>query len=177
MAVLPFKPTPFFANKNRAFWNLQLTGWGAAFLLRALSALANGQPLDLLVVILVTTITGFSISLVLSVIYRRLINERPVVTWGVTALVLLAAVVAIVVQVGIYGRIGFTRILGVSHVLWLPMFVWIAVRSGQVVYDPALATWLVLVVSTNVACLIVDTLDVLRFLRGERAPHYKWARA
>ncbi|MBA4163828.1 MAG: sensor histidine kinase, partial [Erythrobacter sp.] len=48
MAVLPFSPTPFFANKNRAFWNLQLIGWGSAFLLRALSALANGQPLDLL---------------------------------------------------------------------------------------------------------------------------------
>ncbi|HAU21551.1 MAG TPA: sensor histidine kinase [Erythrobacter sp.] len=93
MAVLPFKPSPFFANKNRAFWNLQFAGWGAAFLLRALSALANGQPFDLLVVILVTTIIGFSISLILSVIYRRLISERPVVAWGVTVLVLLAAVV------------------------------------------------------------------------------------
>lgn len=93
MAVLPFRPTPFFANKNRAFWNLQFAGWGAAFLLRALSALANGQPLDLLVVILVTTITGFSISLILSVIYRRLINERQVVTWGLTALVLIVAVI------------------------------------------------------------------------------------
>src|SRR3546814_18435815 len=81
MAVLPFSPTPFFANKNRAFWNLQLIGWGSAFLLRALSDLANGQPLDLLAVILVTTITGFSISLVLAVIYRKLINQRPVVPW------------------------------------------------------------------------------------------------
>ena len=93
MAVLPFRPTPFFANKNRAFWNLQFAGWGAAFLLRALSALANGQPFDLLAVILVTTITGFSISLILSVIYRRLIIEKPVVTWGLTALVLVVAVI------------------------------------------------------------------------------------
>jgi sensor histidine kinase YesM len=92
MAVLPFKPSPFFANKNRAFWNLQLAGWGAAFLLRAFSALANSQSLDLLAVILVTTITGFSISLILSVVYRRLISERPVITWGVTALALVTAV-------------------------------------------------------------------------------------
>ncbi|PKP62770.1 MAG: sensor histidine kinase, partial [Alphaproteobacteria bacterium HGW-Alphaproteobacteria-9] len=45
MAVLQIQAAPFFASKNRAFWNLQLAGWGAAFLLRAASALANGQPL------------------------------------------------------------------------------------------------------------------------------------
>ncbi|MBU2589029.1 MAG: histidine kinase [Alphaproteobacteria bacterium] len=93
MAVLQIQAAPFFASKNRAFWNLQLAGWGAAFLLRAASALANGQPLDLLTLILVTTITGFSISLILSVIYRQLIRQQPFVTWGLTALVLLVAVV------------------------------------------------------------------------------------
>ena len=93
MAVLPIQPAPFFASKNRAFWNLQLAGWGAAFLLRAVSALVNGQPLELLALILVTTITGFSITLVLSVIYRKLIHQQPLVTWGVTALVLFVAVI------------------------------------------------------------------------------------
>ncbi|MBV7265512.1 sensor histidine kinase [Erythrobacter ani] len=93
MAVLPIQPVPFFASKNRAFWNLQLAGWGGAFLLRAVSALANGQPLDLLAIIVVTTITGFSLTLVLSVIYRQLIDRRPVVTWGMTAIALAGAVV------------------------------------------------------------------------------------
>lgn len=93
MAVLQIQAAPFFASKNRAFWNLQLAGWGAAFLLRAVSALANQAPLDLLALILVTTITGFSISLILSVIYRKLIQQQPLVTWGVTAVVLFFAVV------------------------------------------------------------------------------------
>ena len=93
MAVLPFSPTPFFANKNRAFWNLQLAGWGGTFLLRAMSAVANSQPWDLLAVILVTTITGFSLSLILSVIYQQLINRRAVVTWGVTGVALIGAVI------------------------------------------------------------------------------------
>ncbi len=92
MAVLQIQAAPFFASKNRAFWNLQLAGWGAAFLLRAVSALANQQPLDLLALILVTTITGFSISLILSVIYRQLIQQPPLVTWGLTAVVLVFAV-------------------------------------------------------------------------------------
>ncbi|KPF63860.1 sensor histidine kinase [Porphyrobacter sp. AAP60] len=93
MAVLQIQAAPFFASKNRAFWNLQLAGWGAAFLLRAVSALANKQDLDVLALILVTTITGFSISLILSVIYRQLIRQQPLVTWGLTAFVLIVAVV------------------------------------------------------------------------------------
>ncbi|MBS0482272.1 MAG: histidine kinase [Proteobacteria bacterium] len=93
MAVLPFRPIPFFANKNRAFWRLQAAGWGGAMLLRAMSSLANGLALSFLVLVLIATITGFSITLILSVIYRNLINRRPIVTWGVTALVLAVAVV------------------------------------------------------------------------------------
>ncbi|WP_432201500.1 sensor histidine kinase [Erythrobacter sp. W53] len=92
MAVLPITPTPFFANKNRAFWMLQLVGWGGAFLLRAVSAIANGQPPDRLIIILIATITGFSLSLVLSVIYRNLIGKRPVITWGLTGVTLAIAV-------------------------------------------------------------------------------------
>ncbi|MEQ1541647.1 MAG: histidine kinase [Novosphingobium sp.] len=92
MAVLPFRPIPFFANKNRAFWRLQAAGWGGAMLLRAMSNLANGLALSYLVIVLIATITGFSITLILSVVYRQLINRRPIVTWGVTALVLAAAV-------------------------------------------------------------------------------------
>ncbi len=90
--MMRIQPAPFFASKNRAFWNLQLVGWGGAFLLRALNALANGLPYSLLLLTLITTITGFSISLVLSVIYRRLITKRPIITWGGTALVLMIAV-------------------------------------------------------------------------------------
>jgi len=92
MAVLPFHPTPFFANKNQAFWRLQAAGWGGALALRAMSSLANGQPLSFLVLVLIATITGFSMSLLLSVVYRLLIAQRPLVTWGVTAVVLPIAV-------------------------------------------------------------------------------------
>ncbi len=92
MAMLPFRPTPFFRNKNRAFWYLQIGGWAGVTLFRAASALVNSQPLDFLVLILIGSITGFSISLVFSVIYRMLIDRRPLVTWGVTAVVLAVGV-------------------------------------------------------------------------------------
>ena len=92
MAVLPIQPTPFFANKNQAFWRLQAFGWGGAMLLRAMSSIAGGQAWSFLVLVLIEAVTGFSMSLVLSVIYRQLINRRALVTWGVTGLVLPLAV-------------------------------------------------------------------------------------
>ncbi len=92
MVMLPFRPTPFFRNKNRAFWNLQIAGWAGLFLFRAMSALANQQPPSFLVLLLIEAITGFSLTLVLSVIYRHLIQRRPVVTWGMTSIVLVVAV-------------------------------------------------------------------------------------
>ncbi|NBC36986.1 sensor histidine kinase [Novosphingobium sp. FSY-8] len=91
MAVLPFRPTPFFANKNKAFWRLQVLGWTGALLMRSMSSLAN-QPASFLVLVLIATITGFSISLILAVIYHQLIGQRPLITWGVTAVVLPLAV-------------------------------------------------------------------------------------
>ncbi|WP_298308191.1 sensor histidine kinase [uncultured Erythrobacter sp.] len=92
MSMVNFRPAPFFASKNRAFWNLQLAGWGGYFLLRSVVAVANDQPLDLLAVLLVTTITGFAITLILSVVYRQLIDRQPIVTWGGAAVVLALAV-------------------------------------------------------------------------------------
>ncbi len=90
--LLHFQPAPFFADKNRAFWRLQLLGWIGAALLRAVSTLASGVSWDFLVLVLITTITGFSISTILSVIYGWLIKQRALVTWSGSVLALVIAV-------------------------------------------------------------------------------------
>ena len=61
-------------------------------LMRAVTNIANGKPPSFLVLTLIATITGFSISLLLSVVYGKLIRKRPLVTWGATAVVLALAV-------------------------------------------------------------------------------------
>ncbi|WAT19339.1 histidine kinase [Aurantiacibacter sp. MUD11] len=92
MAMLPISPTPFFKDKNRAFWRLQLLGWGGALILRVATSVANERPLDFLIVVLIAAIAGFSISTVLSVVYSYLINRSPLVTWTATAVALMVAV-------------------------------------------------------------------------------------
>ena len=89
MAVLELSDQPFFSNKNRAFWNLQSAGWAGALLLRGASVLANGQPLSFFVPVLISAVTGYSISLILSVIYRYVIEKRPIITWSATVFAVL----------------------------------------------------------------------------------------
>jgi hypothetical protein len=89
--------------------------------------------------------------------------------------VLAVTAIAVVGQTLIYQSIGFTRILGSTHVLWFPMFVWLATRIDIFTGEPALANWLVLLFATNMVSVVVDAIDAVRFLRGERAPHYRWS--
>jgi len=91
MAVMEIRPQPFFGNKNRAFWNLQSAGWAGALILRAIGGISNGLPLSFLVPVIISTITGYSISLLLSVVYENLIQRRPIVTWSSTAAILTVA--------------------------------------------------------------------------------------
>lgn len=76
-------PQPFFDDKVRAFWTLQVLGWSGWFVLRAVSGFANGQSLFSFVSVLVSGITGFSLTVTLSVIFRTLMQHRAYIMWPI----------------------------------------------------------------------------------------------
>jgi len=67
---------PFFDDKNRAFWVLQSIGWSGFFILRSLSGLANSMGAMFVVHTLLLTATGYSLTLLMASLYRRLITMR-----------------------------------------------------------------------------------------------------
>src|SRR5574338_597572 len=71
---------PFFDDKNRAFWILQSVGWSGYFFLRSLSGFANSMGWIWLVHTLLLTMTGYSLTLVMASLFRRLIRLRPIFT-------------------------------------------------------------------------------------------------
>lgn len=81
--------TGFFDNKNRAFWSLQIGGWGGYFLLRTLGGLANSMGIAFILPTILVTVTGFSITLLMAWAYRSIIRMRPVWLWSLTLLILL----------------------------------------------------------------------------------------
>lgn len=94
LPVIHIQPKPFFEDKSRAFWNLQSLGWLGAFILRALSSIANGQPAVFLVPVFISTVTGYSLTLLMAVGYRYLLAQRPLVTWTASILVTFIAAAA-----------------------------------------------------------------------------------
>ena len=71
---------PFFDDKNRAFWVLQSIGWSGYFILRSLSGLANSMGAMFVVHTLLLTATGYSLTLLMASLYRRLIAMRAIWT-------------------------------------------------------------------------------------------------
>ena len=71
---------PFFDDKNRAFWILQTIGWSGYFFLRSLSGFANSMGWMWLVHTLLLTATGYSLTLLMASLFRRLIKMKPIWT-------------------------------------------------------------------------------------------------
>jgi sensor histidine kinase YesM len=71
---------PFFDDKNRAFWILQTIGWSGYFFLRSLSGFANSMGWMWLVHTLILTATGYSLTLLMASLYRRIIKMKPIWT-------------------------------------------------------------------------------------------------
>ena len=134
MSVNPFQAQPFFQDKNRAFWNLQFAGWAGAFMLRGISGLANGQPISFLVPVLISTVTGFSLTLLMAVIFRMLLRQRPFVTWTVSILVVIvAAAIGAFIDAWVFtlqnrggGIAGLQLLLGAYYLTVTLLFAWSA---------------------------------------------------
>ena len=65
-------------------------------------------------------------------------------------------------------RFGFSRILGLGHILWIPLsFYLISIWADHPINSP-LGLWLRLLTLINLISLVIDTTDVIGFLKGER---------
>jgi sensor histidine kinase YesM len=89
---------PFFADKNRAFWILQSAGWTGYFILRSLSGIANAMGAMFVVHTLLLTATGYSLTLLMGLLFRRLITMRALYTviLSLAAVVLASAAFSII---------------------------------------------------------------------------------
>ncbi len=87
---------------------------------------------------------------------------------------LVAVGVGISLMIVIYFRLGFVRLLGAGHFLWVPMIAYFVSNLPDKDTDPALFWWVCVLAGFNSVSLVIDAIDVARFLKGERNPHYVW---
>ena len=82
---------PFFDDKNRAFWILQSIGWSGYFFLRSLSGFANSMGWVYLIHTILLTLTGYSLTLLMASLFRRLIRIKPVWTLALSLVIVMIA--------------------------------------------------------------------------------------
>ncbi len=80
-----------------------------------------------------------------------------------------ALLISMMLMTALTARFGFSRILGLGHVAWLPLLGFLASRATEVPATDAFGLWLRTVIVLDAISLVLDTVDVVRFLRGDRA--------
>lgn len=83
--------------------------------------------------------------------------------------VVLATILASMILMTIVtGLSGFTRLLGLGHVLWIPLLYFLWTRLPQIPADDFFGIWIRVLMVLNAASLAIDTVDVVRYIAGDR---------
>jgi len=81
-----------------------------------------------------------------------------------------AMMLGAMIQMTMYGRLGFVRLLGVGHAPWLLLVPWLWLRLDAAPADGMFRNWILAVMVLNSLSLLIDITDVVRYLKGDRAP-------
>ena len=87
---------------------------------------------------------------------------------------LAAVVIGISIMTVIYAHCGYVRLLGIGHILWIPIILYFLCHLPSESEITALSYWLYALIVCNSISLVIDTCDVVRYVRGDRKPHYTW---
>ncbi len=84
--------------------------------------------------------------------------------------VLAAFLASAALMTAIFASKGFVRLLGIGHIFWVPMVPWLWTRLDQVEPGNLIGYWMIAVVALNGISLIIDAIDVVRYVTGDRKP-------
>ncbi len=83
--------------------------------------------------------------------------------------VLVAMMAGAALMTTLTARFGFSRILGLGHVFWLPLVAFLLWRLGEIPASDTFGIWIRAVIVLNGVSLVIDSIDVVRYFRGDRA--------
>ena len=82
----------------------------------------------------------------------------------------VAMLLSVALMTGLTARWGFSRILGLGHIVaWAPLLWFLIPRLSAVPAMDAFGFWIRAVIVLNAASLLIDLVDVVRFVAGDRS--------
>jgi predicted membrane-bound dolichyl-phosphate-mannose-protein mannosyltransferase len=88
--------------------------------------------------------------------------------WVVLGTGLLAATIMTVLHV----KLGSVRLLGIGHFVWIPMLIWLVFRLDHILGGTLFYRWLLTLIAVDTVSLLIDIVDLVRYLRGDRIPRF-----
>ncbi|MEE8195884.1 MAG: hypothetical protein V3T85_01315 [Acidiferrobacterales bacterium] len=76
---------------------------------------------------------------------------------------------SVILMTGLTALSGYTRLLGLGHILWIPLLYFLWMRLEQNPADDFFGLWLRVLMILNAASLIIDVIDVGRYIAGDRS--------
>ena len=83
-------------------------------------------------------------------------------------LVVGAFLASMMLMTALTGLVGFTRLVGLGHVFWIPLVVFLWTRLEQIPAEGVFGLWIRALMALNVLSLVIDTVDVIRYIAGDR---------
>ena len=100
-----------------------------------------------------------SANMVVPLIYLARLEAQVVLGVFVASILLFSVLTSLV---------GFTRLLGLGHILWFPLIYFLWTRLAEVPADDFYGVWMRALMVLNAASLVIDVIDVVRYVRGDR---------
>ncbi len=82
--------------------------------------------------------------------------------------VLVAIMASMALMTLITAATGFSRFLGLGHIFWIPLLFFLWTHLDQIPPDDGFGVWVRALMVINATSLVIDAVDVLRYLAGER---------
>lgn len=83
--------------------------------------------------------------------------------------VVLTLVASMILMTVLTAFSGFKRLLGLGHVLWIPLIYFLWLRLEQNPADDFFGIWTRVLMTLNATSLVIDSVDVGRYIVGDRS--------
>lgn len=81
---------------------------------------------------------------------------------------LVAFAASMVIGYLVVAKTGFSRLIGLCHLPWIPLAIWIGLQMPSAPSDHPMFYWMIALMVINGFSIIVDVVDVMRFIGGDR---------
>ena len=88
--------------------------------------------------------------------------------WVVLGTGLLAATI----MTSLHVKLGYVRLIGIGHFVWIPMLIWLGLRVEDIPQGTLFLSWILALLVMDTVSLLIDIVDFIRYLRGDRTPRF-----